>query len=607
MNLGNRPRTTATSLAAALALLLGIAAAQEPPFPPEGFEPPPGAPPLPRGDRGFMGGPMAAEQKLVERFDADGNGRLDAAERKEARRFIESERPGGGNRAPGGGNRRPGGGARRGPPGFRAERPNPSAGRKLTPADAENFPGAPLYDTGVLRTLFLDFDGPDWEAELAAFYKTDVEVTARLTVDGKTYTDVGVSFRGASSYFMVPAGAKRSLNISMDLADRAQRLGGVRTLNLLNAHEDPSFLNTVLYSMIAREYIPAPRANLVRVVINGECWGLYVNAEQFNRDFLAAWYPSADGARWKVKGSPGGGGGLDDLGDDVEAWRRRYQIRSKDEPESWKALRTLSRTLCRTPIEKLEAALAPILDIESALWFLALDVTLINNDGYWVRASDYNLFRDTKGVFHIIPHDMNESFAGAMGGPGMGRFPGGPRPGGRGEERGAPPDMAASRPDRGAGPPGEGQPGDRRGRRGGSPFALDPLVGLDDPRKPLRSRLLEVPSLRVRYLEHVRTLASKWLDWKTLGPRVAELSALIRRDVELDTRRLSTFEEFEAAVSDVVVTGAAATPGRHPSLRTFADARRAFLLAWREGATPAGGGADEPARNSGRKDAKEGR
>jgi len=64
-------------------------------------------------------------------------------------------------------------------------------------------------------------------------------VPAKLTVDGKVYEDVGVRFRGASSFFMTPEGRKRSLNISVDLAHKGQRLGSYRTLELLNSHTDP--------------------------------------------------------------------------------------------------------------------------------------------------------------------------------------------------------------------------------------------------------------------------------------------------------------------------------------------------------------------------------
>ena len=57
----------------------------------------------------------------------------------------------------------------------------------------------------------------------------------------------------------------------------------------------------------------------------------------------------------------------------------------------------LCKVINQTPADKLQAALEPILDTESLLWFLALDVALINNDGYWIRSSDYSLYEDEKG------------------------------------------------------------------------------------------------------------------------------------------------------------------------------------------------------------------
>ena len=36
-------------------------------------------------------------------------------------------------------------------------------------------------------------------------------------------------------------------------------------------------------------------------------------------------------------------------------------------------------------------------------------VALANSDGYWTRASDYNLYQDVNGRFHIVPHDVNEA------------------------------------------------------------------------------------------------------------------------------------------------------------------------------------------------------
>jgi spore coat protein CotH len=225
-----------------------------------------------------------------------------------------------------------------------------------------------------------------------------------------------------SSYMGVPAGYKRSLNLTMDLVNKKQSLYGYDSLNLLNSHDDPSLMSTVLYSHVARQYTPAPKANHVRVVVNGESWGVYANVQQFDKKFLQENFGGSKGTRWKVRGSPGGGGGLDYLGDDTAAYKGRYQIKGGDDEKAWKALANLCKVMAQTPPAELEAKLRPICDVDSLLWFLALDVALINNDGYWVRASDYTIFLDAKGKFHFVPHDMNEAFRGAMGGPGGGPF-----------------------------------------------------------------------------------------------------------------------------------------------------------------------------------------
>ncbi len=523
---------------------------------PPGFGPPGGGPGGPPGGGPFGG----AERQLLKQYDRDENGFLDNDERKQAREFLKTQPqrggfgppafgpPGGGaggGRGPGG----PGGG----PPGFGRREPS-KPGPKVDPASVKPLADANLYALNVLRTIFIDFEHSDWEEELEAFHNSDVEVPATLTVDGKKYPLVGIHFRGASSYGGVPRGSKRSLNLSLDLVQRDQRLYGYKSLNLLNANDDPTFLHTVLYSHISRQYIPAPKANLVKVVINGESWGVYVNAQQFDKIFLTENYPSkAKGTRWKVGGSPGGGGSLAYRGDNIAEYERLYEMKSNDGEKAWKALIQLCKTLNETPAEQLPEAIEPILDVEGALWFLALDNALVNSDGYWIRASDYSLFRDSDGKFHVIAHDMNETLMPGMG-PGMGG-PGGPSGGPLGRGPG--------------GPPGGG------GAVGNSGYKVDPLIGLYDTSKPLRSKLLAVPKYRVKYLANVRTIAEQWLDWNKLQPIVAEQVKLIEKEVQADTRKLSSFADFQAA------TGSAGVANRGPSrhnLELFARERRAYLL-----------------------------
>lgn len=563
---------------------------------------------------GFGKGPPGGqERKLVKDFDKNNDGWLNADERKAARDTAKKGGFGGkGGFGPGGGK-----GAKGFGKGGEAGKPGP----KVTPAEVKNYPDAKLYDGSVLRTLFLEFENADWEQEIADFHGTDVDVPAQVTVDGKKYANVGVHFRGMSSYMGVGAGSKRSLNLSFDMADEKQRLLGYKTLNLLNAHEDPSLMSTVLYSHIAGQHIPTPKANFVKVVINGESWGVYVSVQQFDKVFLKENYNSTKGTRWKVRGSPGGRGGLEYFGEDLAQYKRIYEIKSGENEAAWKALVNFCKVLNQTPANKLEEALKPIADVDNILWFLALDVALINTDGYWIRSSDYSIYLDEKNKIRLIPHDMNEAFR-AGGGPGMGGPGGGFRPPPPGEilplplqnllqltdaqkkelealqkEADAKLDKVLTEEQRkqfkemkDRGPGGFGPPGGGPGFPGGGPpgmgggggISLDPLVGLNDTSKPLRSKLLAVPALRAKYLSHIKTIAEKDLDWKALGPVVSGYRKLIEKEVELDTRKLDSFEVFKRTTDDN--PAAAGGGGRGGmNIRAFAEQRAKFLLSYGEG------------------------
>ena len=361
----------------------------------------------------------------------------------------------------------------------------------------------------------------------------------------------------------------------------------------------------------------------MKVVINGESWGVYSNVQQFNKDFLKEFYGTTAGARWKVPGSPQADGGLRFLGEDIAPYRQRFEIKSKDKDTSWKALINLCKVLNETPTKNLPEAIEPILNVDGVLRFLAIDVALVNSDGYWTRASDYSIYRNPDGVFHILPHDMNEAFRGG-GRPGGG-LPGGPPPqfgapgGGRGLDFPPPHpveeaidrnrdgelsrdelknvtqaltaldrnkngqiDPEELRPQFESGPTGGGF--GRSGRRGGfgrpgggrghGGPTLDPLVGLDSERMPLRSKLLAVPQYRARYLQLLRTIAEKSLTHKNLSPVIDHYRELIAAEVKNDTRKTSSDDAFTNATAPLK-ENEAPTPG---SLNDFIGQRRSFLL-----------------------------
>ena len=129
-----------------------------------GFQGPP-----PFGPGGFPAARNARSSRSSTRTATSGSNQ---AERKAARELLAAEPARGFGRRGG-----PGGSVAAvaawcpGSPGVEAV-----AGRRQVVSAS-----AALYDTGTLRTIFLQFENADWEQELDAFHNTDVEVPATAT------------------------------------------------------------------------------------------------------------------------------------------------------------------------------------------------------------------------------------------------------------------------------------------------------------------------------------------------------------------------------------------------------------------------------------------
>ena len=482
-----------------------------------------------RGGRGGRGG-RAQRISVVPKFDKDGDGILNKAERTEARKFVLEQR-GGGDR-----NERTqrSGGDR----GGRPQRPAPSnrenqkserdfsKAERLSPSNQKASKKA-LYDEGVLRTLFIMTKDDEWKEEMEAFYRTDVAVPADLIVDGKLYKDIGLKYRGNSSYFSVSPDLKRSINLYLDHKDQKQKLLGYKTLNLLNGNSDPTFMREVIYSHVARNYIPAFKGNFVKVVINGESWGIYSHIQQYNKDFLEDNFKTRGGVRWKIGAGGGGSGTLKYPGDKKENFGG-FQQRTENADNAWKELRQFTKLLDETPIDELDKKLHSRLDVDGALWSLALEC-IFQDEGYFTRGSDYNLYLDPDGRFHLLQHDGNEVMS----------IPGGP-----------------------------GMPSGLRGPE------LEPFYNADNEDRPLMYKMFQVPHLKARYRHHVKTITEEWISWDKIGPVVNQYAALIREEVKKDVRKHSSYEAFEKGLIESISDGRRTKLG----LKPFSIGRREFLL-----------------------------
>ncbi len=386
-----------------------------------------------------------------------------------------------------------------------------------------------LYDETVLRTLNLSFSQNDWWNQLTANTSSQKEISADLTVDNKTYKGVGVRFKGNSS-LRVP-GQKKPFKIVMDFTIPDQNLYGYTALNLNNCFKDPTFCREVLTYRIARQYTAASKANFIKLVINNQNWGIYVNVQQVNKGFMSQWFEDNDGNRYKGDApnrsqAPRNGTALTWLGRSQTPYAQSYELKSEANPTPWTDLINVCDVLNNTPISQLEQKLPQVFDVDRALWHLALNNIFVQLDSYVGPGHNFYLLHDD---YHdklcLVPWDLNESF---------GVF----------TMR-----MNVSQLQR-----------------------LDPLYPQQNQGRPLVARMLSAPGFRERYYSHLRTLLNDFWDWNKLSPIITQYQNLIRAEVLADNKKLYSNDWFTRNLTQDVRAGVTI-----PGLKPFVDARRAYL------------------------------
>jgi len=456
---------------------------------------------------------------LVKQFDANKDGRVDGAERTKVIAWIREEMEKKPPQLPGNGG---------------GEDKSWCESRRIDKTSAVAYADRPLYDTGVIRTVFIDFPQENWDEEMALLWRTKICTPATVTVDGKVYPDAGIRYRGTSSFFTVLKKKKKSFSVSLDWKHSGQELpGGYRSLNLLSGHADPTFMRTMLFSRIARGYLKTPKAAFVHLVVNGESWGLYINDQPLNKKFTDEAFGTRRGARWKVPPNFKGESALAYQGDTADDYADKYLLKSAtSKSKAWKALVKLCKTLSKASPEELEEELPKQLDVVHTLWFLAVDNVLMDGDGYHYRGSDYAIYMHPNGRFYPMFRDNNEAFS-YSGGPG-----------------------------------GFGREGERSKRS--RSLDRDPLYRENEERAALCHALFRVPKWREQYLENCRRLAADALDWAKVGPMVDGWRAMIEPLVKIDDKGLYGHEAFVKGLDQ----GTKSKPG----LKKFFQGRREFLM-----------------------------
>lgn len=381
-----------------------------------------------------------------------------------------------------------------------------------------------LYNMNSVKDIKLTFKQENWAEILDNFKEAgkNRRLTGSITINGVKYDSVGVRHKGNSSYFNVrkTGSSKLPFNIKANHKKKNQTFpGGFKSLKLSNVFRDPSFVREVLAYEIASKYMPAPRANFVRLYVNDKLLGLYNNTESVDEKFLKENFGTDDGTLVKCdpnwhgktrKGcKKGQNGSLNYLGKDSLCYYDFYEMKSD---AGWADLVNLTKVLQEKPND-----ISKVLNVDRALWMLAYNNVLVNLDSYTGRlCHNYYIYKDESRRFQTIPWDMNLNFGGF-------RFL------------------------------------DNKNILDVKKMQeLSPLTNMKNPNRPLISQILSNSLYRKMYIAHVRTILKENFSNGEYEKRAKEIQRIVDFYVKNDDNKLYAYEDFQKNL--VSTTKAGKTP-----------------------------------------------
>ena len=368
-----------------------------------------------------------------------------------------------------------------------------------------------FYDTASIESVYLTFSQPDYWARLTSNYASETLLEATLTYKGVTYKGVGVRFRGNTSYTQTGTSQKKSFEVETDFIDPEQRVLGYKNLKFNNAHTDPSFMREVLYGRMAMRYTPIAKTGYVHLYLNNQDWGIYPNVQSVDKTFLEEWFLSNDGARFRATVEtigPGpaparwgdGTAGMNYLGSDTNLYKPHYSLKSSDIANPWQTLAQACYALSTASVANLDTV-RKYIDIDRALWFLAVENVFTDDDSYTMKGKmDYITYYEPEtGRTLPLEYDGNSTFQTALA----------------------------------------------------TSSSWTPFKNATNVNYPLLNKLLNIPEYRQRYLAHYRSILRESFTIENANALIDKLNAQIAGLVANDPKKLYTTQAYTNSIPEL--------------------------------------------------------
>lgn len=243
---------------------------------------------------------------------------------------------------------------------------------------------------------------------------SDREFSAGFIFDNGTVRDtikqVGFRLRGNTSR----QSRKKSFKISFNTFTEGGKYQGVEKMNLNGEHNDPSVMRSkIMWDILRKWNIPAPRANHVRVYINGIYYGLYVNVEHIDEVFARSRFGNNDGNLYKCL-YPADLAYRGTTGDSYKIWngsRWVYELTTNEEENDFSDIAQFVGILHNATDATLPCTLDGVFNLPDYMKTMAVQIFCGDWDGYIYNKNNFYLYHNTHtGKFEYIPYDVDNTF-----------------------------------------------------------------------------------------------------------------------------------------------------------------------------------------------------
>lgn len=239
-------------------------------------------------------------------------------------------------------------------------------------------------------------------------------VKSQIVIDGEEYTDVGLRFKGNSSYRSSANSLKRPLKFDMNKFNKKQSLHGRDKLNLSNAMLDSAFMKEKLaYGLYKSAGLATPGVGWANVTMTVDSktvpLGIYVIIQQVDKQFLEHHFGADSWGSLLMKPEVGQWQYLGDTAEDYADYDIKY---GEDNAEQFRQLGELMKLIEDGSDSEFESEIGKRFDLPQFAGYLAATSLLGSLDSYVGAPHNYYLMLDkANGKMRLLPWDVNESFA----------------------------------------------------------------------------------------------------------------------------------------------------------------------------------------------------